>query len=93
MATGYVNHVAGRYEARVLLAEAGRLLVRLRESQQEEAGKQIFLFPLQKCSLFVFSLVSFGIPKPDLAALKSVKKILMFILVALVYCVPNVRSV
>jgi hypothetical protein len=42
--TGFVNHVAGRYEAGVLLPEAGRLLVRLRESQQEKAGKQnIFL--------------------------------------------------
>ncbi len=37
--TSFFTHVAGRYEAGVLLAEAGRLIVRLRESQQEKAGE------------------------------------------------------
>jgi hypothetical protein len=72
--TSFVIHVAGRYEAGVLLPEAGRLLVRLRESQQEKAGETIFIISSTEMVSVRVQSCLFRNANPNPAALKSVKK-------------------
>jgi hypothetical protein len=88
--TSFVNHVAGRYKAGVLLAEAGRLLVRLRESQQEKAGDNLhnFFYRNGQCSCSVLSLSEC---EPGSGIVKIGQEILLLVFLSLDDCVPIVR--